>query len=138
MHTGQPRQSARAVLHPDRTPRVFAWDRRSADPKSCDSCRHARGSNRWVRFGPATRAAALLCWFSCWTDVESARSEEHTSELQSPDHLVCRLLLEKKKTTDHARWLHAISQRGSSCFRMECQFSEANEDVQQRAVFYRP
>src|SRR5258708_39746536 len=28
---------------------------------------------------------------------ELARSEEHTSELQSPDHLVCRLLLEKKK-----------------------------------------
>src|SRR5258708_27734108 len=28
---------------------------------------------------------------------EPRRSEEHTSELQSPDHLVCRLLLEKKK-----------------------------------------
>src|SRR5438552_12010349 len=28
---------------------------------------------------------------------QKARSEEHTSELQSPDHLVCRLLLEKKK-----------------------------------------
>src|SRR5207244_6698955 len=28
--------------------------------------------------------------------LENARSEEHTSELQSPDHLVCRLLLEKK------------------------------------------
>src|SRR5258708_19136593 len=28
---------------------------------------------------------------------KSSRSEEHTSELQSPDHLVCRLLLEKKK-----------------------------------------
>src|SRR5947208_6821435 len=27
---------------------------------------------------------------------EMVRSEEHTSELQSPDHLVCRLLLEKK------------------------------------------
>src|SRR5258708_10059050 len=27
----------------------------------------------------------------------ASRSEEHTSELQSPDHLVCRLLLEKKK-----------------------------------------
>src|SRR5258708_18729939 len=27
----------------------------------------------------------------------NTRSEEHTSELQSPDHLVCRLLLEKKK-----------------------------------------
>src|SRR5258708_27952350 len=30
-------------------------------------------------------------------DIGVARSEEHTSELQSPDHLVCRLLLEKKK-----------------------------------------
>src|SRR6185436_10533495 len=30
-----------------------------------------------------------------------ARSEEHTSELQSPDHLVCRLLLEKKKEIHH-------------------------------------
>src|SRR5258708_25708303 len=29
------------------------------------------------------------------------RSEEHTSELQSPDHLVCRLLLEKKKNKDN-------------------------------------
>src|SRR5258708_32897981 len=29
--------------------------------------------------------------------LQQARSEEHTSELQSPDHLVCRLLLEKKK-----------------------------------------
>src|SRR5258708_11249807 len=28
--------------------------------------------------------------------VDHSRSEEHTSELQSPDHLVCRLLLEKK------------------------------------------
>src|SRR5207244_12705926 len=30
-------------------------------------------------------------------ETEPARSEEHTSELQSPDQLVCRLLLEKKK-----------------------------------------
>src|SRR5438552_16153123 len=30
--------------------------------------------------------------------LPARRSEEHTSELQSPDHLVCRLLLEKKKT----------------------------------------
>src|SRR5438552_18743596 len=32
----------------------------------------------------------------------SMRSEEHTSELQSPDHLVCRLLLEKKNHTNAA------------------------------------
>src|SRR5258708_16919467 len=31
------------------------------------------------------------------------RSEEHTSELQSPDHLVCRLLLEKKKTKPNGK-----------------------------------
>src|SRR5258708_31356597 len=30
-----------------------------------------------------------------------ARSEEHTSELQSPDHIVCRLLLEKTNTYGH-------------------------------------
>src|SRR5258708_18202887 len=34
-----------------------------------------------------------------WYLLGASRSEEHTSELQSPDHLVCRLLLEKKKTT---------------------------------------
>src|SRR5258708_23034817 len=32
--------------------------------------------------------------------AEEDRSEEHTSELQSPDHLVCRLLLEKKNKVD--------------------------------------
>src|SRR2546430_13737252 len=38
----------------------------------------------------------------CWRFVRSsARSEEHTSELQSQSNLVCRLLLEKKKHTEH-------------------------------------
>src|SRR2546430_6124894 len=37
-------------------------------------------------------------------DIESLRSEEHTSELQSQSNLVCRLLLEKKKNTNY----HAI------------------------------
>src|SRR5207244_6576790 len=35
--------------------------------------------------------------FSRYANPAEVRSEEHTSELQSPDHLVCRLLLEKKK-----------------------------------------
>src|SRR5258708_14590007 len=39
------------------------------------------------------------------------RSEEHTSELQSPDHLVCRLLLEKKKICSD----ECASHRGVSC-----------------------
>src|SRR5438876_8812376 len=39
--------------------------------------------------------------------VMRPRSEEHTSELQSPVHLVCRLLLEKKKkNSDHVRLQH--------------------------------
>src|SRR5438876_1803294 len=41
--------------------------------------------------------------------AELARSEEHTSELQSPVHLVCRLLLEKKKeTTDYCYGMKSI------------------------------
>src|SRR5438552_17361828 len=57
------------------------------------------GTNVWMR-----RAAVLyngsgrIATFTDWRDTHgsSPRSEEHTSELQSPDHLVCRLLLEKK------------------------------------------
>src|SRR5205809_5867857 len=36
-----------------------------------------------------------------WSALGNARSEEHTSELQSRLHLVCRLLLEKKKNQRH-------------------------------------
>src|SRR5258708_39178225 len=41
----------------------------------------------------------LLCILLVFSALleRASRSEEHTSELQSPDHLVCRLLLEKKK-----------------------------------------
>src|SRR5258708_16623800 len=50
----------------------------------------------------AHRSCSLQAWCSpscCSKDLSTVdhRSEEHTSELQSPDHLVCRLLLEKKK-----------------------------------------
>src|SRR2546430_11911967 len=40
---------------------------------------------------------------------EQARSEEHTSELQSQSNLVCRLLLEKKKKTSNSSALSAIT-----------------------------
>src|SRR5258707_11989200 len=36
---------------------------------------------------------------ACWLQFPTERSEEHTSELQSRQYLVCRLLLEKKKKT---------------------------------------
>src|SRR3712207_6995811 len=56
--------------------------RRSARPRPC-SC--------W----PAARARTTSA--TCPSSCAAARSEEHTSELQSRQHLVCRLLLEKKK-----------------------------------------
>src|SRR5690348_17667718 len=43
---------------------------------------------------------------------EIVRSEEHTSELQSPVHLVCRLLLEKKKKKDTIK-IHSIKHRAT-------------------------
>src|SRR5256885_4875493 len=46
---------------------------------------------------PGGTSAGILSR-GCRTREFDARSEEHTSELQSPCNLVCRLLLEKKKT----------------------------------------
>src|SRR2546429_5166805 len=53
------------------------------------------------------------------------RSEEHTSELQSRLHLVCRLLLEKKKTKTYQLYLYALPTRVirphlSACCSVEC------------------
>src|SRR5256885_12237650 len=53
-----------------------------------------RSAMRAETDAPARMAAAA--------DHRTARSEEHTSELQSPCNLVCRLLLEKKKHTEIA------------------------------------
>src|SRR5258708_14319407 len=47
-------------------------------------------------------------------DRRIIRSEEHTSELQSPDHLVCRLLLEKKKKDTHPRRQRQTATCGST------------------------
>src|SRR5574341_1924614 len=50
------------------------------------------GQEATVRTGHGTTD-----WFQIGKGVRQGRSEEHTSELQSPTNLVCRLLLEKKK-----------------------------------------
>src|SRR5438445_8506550 len=49
-----------------------------------------------VQAAPTSNAAACLAPSSAWRS-HAWRSEEHTSELQSRQYLVCRLLLEKKK-----------------------------------------
>src|SRR5438876_6734914 len=61
-----------------------------------------RSTAKFYCRGPCFRNRAFLVERQCevWTSNRQgcrARSEEHTSELQSPVHLVCRLLLEKKK-----------------------------------------
>src|SRR5215216_634931 len=48
---------------------------------------------------------------TAWTSDHGDRSEEHTSELQSPDHLVCRLLLEKKKVDQRDVGLMLLDRR---------------------------
>src|SRR5258708_30650127 len=63
---------------------------RSSGPKLLPQCAKLSG-----RGTPAFFSSSSTCASS--TGRRAARSEEHTSELQSPDHLVCRLLLEKKK-----------------------------------------
>src|SRR5437762_5366523 len=79
--------------------------RRSSDLSSSASerravcrwlCRKARGLLiSWAM--PATSSPRDAIFAAC-TSCDNGRSEEHTSELQSPMYLVCRLLLEKKKT----------------------------------------
>src|SRR5258708_10815648 len=60
----------------------------------------AAGTLPWER--PMTAIATSLTGPVAYAiGLIGIRSEEHTSELQSPDHLVCRLLLEKKKRHDY-------------------------------------
>src|SRR5258708_18215587 len=62
--------------------------------RECRARRERPASKRECRRSPPIAAIPVL--------KQAFRSEEHTSELQSPDHLVCRLLLEKKKTDSKA------------------------------------
>src|SRR5689334_23533532 len=60
-----------------------------------------RSFDPWVRKIPSSRKwQPILVFLPGKFHGQRSRSEEHTSELQSQFHLVCRLLLEKKKKTD--------------------------------------
>src|SRR2546422_4121677 len=64
------------------------------------------------RSGAPPRSFVVSAWRSSGviTANESERSEEHTSELQSRLHLVCRLLLEKKKKKNKQLTMHGLEQ----------------------------
>src|SRR5207244_11379606 len=72
--------------------------------RSRTPCRRKRrpASRNCARASSTTAPPSASCrcpttiWSAACRPSRPSRSEEHTSELQSPDHLVCRLLLEKK------------------------------------------
>src|SRR5437899_4124096 len=78
------RRPPRSTLFPYTTLFRSTFDRATARPSRMWPRSRARRSSKRVRRTTTSRR--------CWR-----RSEEHTSELQSLRHLVCRLLLEKKK-----------------------------------------
>src|SRR5258708_15013703 len=75
------------------TTEIYTLSLHDALPISGNLPRHAKTCCR-VATGLARRRHSCK---EVLVAVVPNRSEEHTSELQSPDHLVCRLLLEKKK-----------------------------------------
>src|SRR5207253_8049859 len=117
--------SAPGVLHQSRKPAARSWlataarGRRSFGTRSetvADCAASRSGKRNSNRCRPRLRPASRLCWergvagraepglsrflFGGWSRRarnRERRSEEHTSELQSRGHLVCRLLLETKK-----------------------------------------
>src|SRR5207248_9262862 len=97
-------------FHPPPTPEIYTLSLHDALPISNDQYRSTEVIHVAIRTAPvisrpsvAGRSYRILRQDSLsatnWTAVVSSftRSEEHTSELQSPYDLVCRLLLEKKK-----------------------------------------
>src|SRR5690554_7577861 len=65
--------------------------------------REIRSSSKGIK------PTSILCKFSTSVFKDQGRSEEHTSELQSRPHLVCRLLLEKKKKNTKNKTQHKIN-----------------------------
>src|SRR5690606_40283707 len=73
---------------------------RNSSSSSSDSrspCRSFPMRARYERKGARPDAGPVVA-VRVWSGPGTTRSEEHTSELQSRENLVCRLLLEKKKT----------------------------------------
>src|SRR5712675_3062963 len=63
-------------------------------------------------FRSACSSPVTAWWRPAESGALAARSEEHTSELQSRLHLVCRLLLEKKKTIKKTVYTNALNKSG--------------------------
>src|SRR5437870_8137070 len=80
------------MIRPPPRSTLFPYTTLFRSPRSSQGahCRPSRSNN--------VHSPGAECFAACW------RSEEHTSELQSRGHLVCRLLLEKKKNCRSITW----------------------------------
>src|SRR5262245_63393951 len=88
------------ILRPPRST-LFPYTTLIRSPRAASAARNRSGRSA-PPLCPASRATTRQPWRAPGGHRRRARSEEHTSELQSLRHLVCRLLLEKKKTNkDH-------------------------------------
>src|SRR5689334_24015872 len=88
------------------TPPIYPLSLHDALPISADSMprcvsRNSRRMSQRRSSQVATHACCAITQATHFALASSRRSEEHTSELQSQLQLVCRLLLEKKKTDPH-------------------------------------
>src|SRR3712207_7234574 len=88
------RRPPRSTLFPYTT--LFRSNRPAVTTSRTDAGTPAVAVDRWGT-NPMRRQSRN--WGSGVPNSDTARSEEHTSELQSRQYLVCRLLLEKKKKT---------------------------------------
>src|SRR5436309_5252643 len=94
-------------------PEIYTLSLHDALPIYCSAnffwmSRAAWNSTR-ASSGFPSLASKIPRWW--WLPASSCRSEEHTSELQSRENLVCRLLLEKKKKKKKRRRRHAVRER---------------------------
>src|SRR5438874_6345633 len=94
------RRPPRSTLFPYTTLFRSCRPCRTARDRQCRRGRHSAG--RLIRPPPAPRAPCRPGAYQ----AAGARSEEHTSELQSRRELVCRLLPEKKKKPEKKNYQH--------------------------------
>src|SRR5207253_10880118 len=81
-----------------------------------DAFRSPRIARPTSWLGISALPVALIDSSTCWASCCNWRSEEHTSELQSRGHLVCRLLLEKKKK-NRIRYITTIAKTSPLAYR---------------------
>src|SRR2546426_4359405 len=93
--------------------RAYASEREP--PKTVKSWANTKAGRPWIRPDPVTTPSPGIFCFCISKSWVWCRSEEHTSELQSPCNLVCRLLLEKKKNKTRQTYTSAIAFAWYAC-----------------------